>query len=87
MALQLGALLREALIEAGASPEKAREASEEVAAYDRQLTRLTMVRLVAAATLAILLSQAALWQQMGKIDGQLAQIGAQVSHIEQAVAH
>ena len=31
MALQLGAL-REALIEAGASPEKAREASEEVAA-------------------------------------------------------
>ena len=46
-----------------------------------------MVRLVAAATLAILLSQAALWQQMGKIDGQLAQIGAQVSHIEQAVAH
>jgi hypothetical protein len=55
MALQLGAL-REALIEAGASPEKAREASEEVAAYDRQLTRLTMVRLVAAATLAILLS-------------------------------
>jgi hypothetical protein len=86
MALQLGAL-REALIEAGASPEKAREASEEVAAYDRQLTRLTMVRLVAAATLAILLSQAALWQQMGKIDGQLVQIGAQVSHIEQAVAH
>jgi len=79
--------LREALIEAGASPEKAREASEEVAAYDRQLTRLTMVRLVAAATLAILLSQAALWQQMGKIDGQLVQIGAQVSHIEQAVAH
>jgi hypothetical protein len=87
MALQLGAL-REALIEAGASPEKAGEASEEVAAYDRQLTRLTtVVRLVAAATLAILLSQAALWQQMGKIDGQLAQIGAQVSHIEQAVAH
>jgi hypothetical protein len=85
MALQLGAL-REALIEAGASPEKAREAAEEVAAYDRSLTRLTtMVRLIAAATLAILVSQGLLWQQLGKIDGQLAQIGVQVSHIEQAV--
>lgn len=34
MALQLGAL-RDALIDAGASPEKAHSASEEVAAYRR----------------------------------------------------
>jgi hypothetical protein len=36
MAIQLGAL-REALIEAGASPEKAAKASEEVAGYDSDL--------------------------------------------------
>jgi hypothetical protein len=36
MALQLGAL-REALIEAGASPEKANQAAEEVASYENRL--------------------------------------------------
>lgn len=36
MALQLGAL-REALIEAGASPEKADRAAEEVATYERDM--------------------------------------------------
>jgi hypothetical protein len=36
MALQLGAL-REALIEAGASPEKANDAAEEVASYENRL--------------------------------------------------
>ena len=36
MALQLGAL-REALIEAGASTEKANKAAEELAAYDAEL--------------------------------------------------
>lgn len=35
MALELGAL-RDALIEAGASPEKARKAAEELAGYDRE---------------------------------------------------
>jgi hypothetical protein len=39
MALQLGAL-REALIEAGASPEKAGEAAEELAGYDSDLKLL-----------------------------------------------
>jgi hypothetical protein len=39
MALQLGAL-REALIDAGASPEKATKAAEEVASYDTQLAGL-----------------------------------------------
>ena len=36
MALQLGAL-RDALIEAGASPERAREAAEEAAGYEDRL--------------------------------------------------
>jgi len=36
MALQLGAL-RDALTEAGASPEKASKAAEEVAAYENRL--------------------------------------------------
>jgi hypothetical protein len=39
MALQLGAL-REALIEAGASQEKADKASEEIAGYDTDLKLL-----------------------------------------------
>ncbi len=36
MALQLGAL-RDALIDAGATPDKARAAAEEVAAYERDV--------------------------------------------------
>jgi hypothetical protein len=39
MALQLGAL-REALIEAGASPEKAAKAAEEVASYENRLASI-----------------------------------------------
>jgi hypothetical protein len=39
MALQLGAL-REALIDAGATPDKAGKAAEEVAAYDSDLRLL-----------------------------------------------
>ena len=39
MALQLGAL-REALIDAGASPDKADKASEEMAGYDSDLKLL-----------------------------------------------
>lgn len=46
MALQLGAL-RSALLEAGASPEKADQAAEELAGYDSQISglRLQMERL------------------------------------------
>ena len=39
MALQLGAL-REALVEAGASPEKAAKAAEEVASYENRLANI-----------------------------------------------
>ena len=39
MALQLGAL-RDALIEAGATPEKAAKAAEEVAAYENRFAKV-----------------------------------------------
>jgi hypothetical protein len=39
MALQLGAL-RDALVDAGASPEKAAKAAEELAGYEREFTGL-----------------------------------------------
>jgi hypothetical protein len=49
MALQLGAL-REALIEAGASPDKANKAAEELAGYENRLasieTRLAVAMLM-----------------------------------------
>jgi hypothetical protein len=62
MALQLGAL-REALIEAGASDEKANRAAEELASYETRLERLDgrvallqwMVGFNLALTVAILL--------------------------------
>jgi hypothetical protein len=59
MALQLGAL-REALIEAGASPDKAGKASEEVAGYDSDLKLLKwMVGGVYA--VLVILGAPALW--------------------------
>lgn len=61
MALQLGAL-RNALLEAGASPDKADKAAEEIAGYENRLasieTRLTvltwMVTFNLAMTIAVL---------------------------------
>jgi hypothetical protein len=59
MALQLGAL-REALIDAGASPAKAAEAAEEVAGYDSDLKLLKwMVGGVYA--VLVILGAPALW--------------------------
>jgi hypothetical protein len=56
MALQLGAL-REALIDAGASPEKADKASEELAGYENRLasmdTRLTLLTWMVGFNLAL----------------------------------
>lgn len=55
MALQLGAL-REALIEAGASDDKANQAAEEVASYERDMadirSDLRVVKWAQGATLA-----------------------------------
>lgn len=59
MALQLGAL-REALLDAGASADKAKEASEEVAGYDSDLKILKwMVGGVYA--VLVILGAPALW--------------------------
>ena len=90
MALQMGAL-RDALLDGGVSPEKAAAAAEESASYETRLTSIDAkltVALWAGGLLfaAILISQAALWITMGKIDGNLAQIGTQVTHIEQMLA-
>lgn len=90
MALQMGAL-RDALLSAGADEEKATKAAEEAASYETRLARIDAkltVALWAGGLLfaAVLTSQAALWIGIGKIDGSLTQIGAQVSRIEQMVA-
>lgn len=66
MALQLGAL-REALISAGADPQKADKAAEEMAGYDRQLaaieTRLTVLTwaIGAMATMLMVVGGPMLW--------------------------
>jgi hypothetical protein len=87
MPLQMGAL-RDALLNAGATEEKANKAAEEAASYETRLTRIDAkltVALWAGGLLfaAVLTSQAALWIETGKIDGNLAQIGSQVAHIDQ----
>jgi hypothetical protein len=56
MALQLGAL-RDALIDAGATPDKASKAAEEVAGYENRLgaieTRLTVLTWMVASAIAL----------------------------------
>ena len=59
MALQLGAL-REALIDAGASPEKAGKAAEEVAAYDSEKSDVKLLKWMVGFNLAMTL--AVLWR-------------------------
>ena len=63
MALQLGAL-REALIDAGASPDKADRASEELAGYENRLagieTRLAVLVWMVGFNLAV--TVAVLWR-------------------------
>jgi hypothetical protein len=90
MALQMGAL-REALISAGAEEDKANQAAEEAASYETRLARIDAklsVALWAGGLLfaAVLTSQAALWLELGKIGGALAQMSGQLSHIEQVVS-
>jgi hypothetical protein len=86
---------------ANVSDATARKAAEAGAAYearfaglelrlermDGRLGRLTTsIQILAAAAVGILLSQFGLWNEIGKLDGHLAQIGSQVSHIEQIVS-
>jgi hypothetical protein len=67
MALQLGAL-REALVEAGASPEKAAKAAEEVASYENRLagieSRLSVLTWMVTFNLAVTI--AVLWRVFAK---------------------
>lgn len=89
MALQLGAL-RDALIDAGASEDKARAAAEEAATYETRLSRIDAkltVALWAGGLLfaAVLAAQATLWLEVGKVDGHLAAMSAQLAEITQAV--
>jgi hypothetical protein len=73
MALQLGAL-REALIEAGASSEKADKASEELAGYDSRLaqieTRLVLLTWMVGGIygVLILIGAPALWMLLRVAD-------------------
>lgn len=79
MALQLGAT-REAFIAAGAPPEKASAAAEELAGYDSRLagveTRLAVLTWMAGAnlglTLLVLGSLFALWSKLGDVAAQIA---------------
>ena len=74
MALQLGSL-RNALLEAGATQEKADRAAEEVASYDNRIsgveTRLAVLTWMAGAnlglTLLLLGTAFALWSKLGEL--------------------
>ena len=87
MALQLGAL-RDALIEAGAKPESAARAAEELASYERELADIRAdIRLLkwivgsnVALTFIMLGSVFALQVRLGEIAGQVAQIAHAVVH-------
>jgi len=69
--------LRDALPDAGAKPETAKEAAEEVAGYENRLTRLTtMVQVMLAIGLLLLGSQAAIWMEIGKLNGSLTQLNS-----------
>ena len=90
MALQLGAL-RDALVEAGATPDKARAAAEEVAAYERDVSTLKtdlaevkgdvkvlrwMVGTCITLTLLVIGGEMALWARMGELSGRMAQLAS-----------
>jgi hypothetical protein len=93
IALQLGAL-REALEDAGARPEKAARAAEELASHDNRFAGINqefekvrgdinllrwMVGANLALTLIVLGSLFTMWSELGEIEGQLSQI-AHVAH-------
>jgi hypothetical protein len=85
MALQLGAL-RAALLDAGAKPDAADRASEEVALYENRLAgvegRMSVLTWMVGAnvtlTLVVIGSLFLLWSKIGEMSGQLAQIAARV---------
>ena len=81
MALQLGSL-RDALLEAKVSPDLASKASEEVAAFENSIAKLTtLVQVIIAITTALLISQFALWTKVGENTAQIASINGQIVSI------
>jgi len=81
--------LYDALKDAGASEDKARKAAEEVAGYEKRLSSIQSrlawltgaTSITSVAVIAILISQFALWQQIGSVTGSLTQISGQLTHI------
>ena len=58
---------------------KASKAAEEIAGYDRDLTRLsTMVSAVIGMLVVMIGSQAAIWIKMGEISRQVAALSARI---------
>ncbi len=101
MALQLGAL-RNALLEAGASSDKAEAAAEELVSYDGRFTStdLKVVRLagsvqlvqwMAATSLVLIMlvlgSVVALWIKFSELEGQFAAVSSQLAAVAKAVSH
>lgn len=84
----------DAFKEAKVSDEAARKAAEVIAGYDDRIgligdrlgRLLTSVQIGTGILVLILLSQVALWAEMGKLEGHLTQIGSQISHIEQMLS-
>ena len=85
MALQLGAL-RDALIDAGATPEKADRAAEEVAAYDARLVSIEgrLVALIWAVGLNVA-AGIAIFGMLFTAAASLSEISGQVAKIARTV--
>ena len=81
MALQLGAL-RDALLDAGAKPETADRAAEELAGLSHVDDRLKhmdwKINAIMAVVIVMLGSQFLLWSKLGEVSGQLAQIAGRL---------
>ena len=81
MALQLGAL-RAALLDAGAKPETADRAAEELAGLSHVDERLKhmdwKINAIMAVVIVMLSSQFLLWSKVGEISGQLTAIMAKL---------
>src|ERR1700752_1881209 len=87
--------LYDAFISAGVSEEKARAAAEVMANYDQQFSEIrvrlgrltTAVQIAVGAVVIMLISQAGLWSEMGKLGARFDSMSGQISHIEQVVTH
>lgn len=80
MALMLSRL-HDALLAAGASPEQAREAAEEVAAYERDLGSIKgELRLLRWMTATLIVLTAAVFWQLFALDGRVDAIGERLAH-------